>query len=294
MHLNALFLWDGIPPEEGEIEFPWKGSPEKAEAHMREIAALIRAARPDLVNLAEVENEAALKRFNEKFLPGLGYRPYFAEGIDHFTGQDMGLLSRFPLESYRYDRRRGTSGRTRKSVSKNYVATLHLRDAKIALIGLHLLANPSAADRKHRRQAQADAILQMAREKQRAGYQLIVWGDFNDYDGAADSLDSQRNRPITNVMSRLRQLDPDNPQDDLVNAVRFVPAGERYTSFYDRNHNRRVDGPHEYSAIDHILLSPTLAAAVEEVEIMQTHDPLQVSDHFPIVVRLRFSPAAGR
>jgi hypothetical protein len=41
MTLNAEFLWDGVEPEEGQVDFPWKFSQTEAEDHMREVADII-------------------------------------------------------------------------------------------------------------------------------------------------------------------------------------------------------------------------------------------------------------
>ncbi len=34
MTLNAEFLWDGVAPEEGQVNFPWKNSETEATEHM--------------------------------------------------------------------------------------------------------------------------------------------------------------------------------------------------------------------------------------------------------------------
>src|SRR5437870_1061161 len=86
----------------------------------------------------------------------------------------------------------------------------------------------------------------------------------------------------------VREMDPANTADDLVNAASFVPKADRFTAFHDANENSQVDPPNEETSIDHVLLSPALAAKVESVQMPHGSDPLQVSDHFPIVVRLRF------
>lgn len=82
-------------------------------------------------------------------------------------------------------------------------------------------------------------------------------------------------------------MTPDDASDDLVNAAAFVPKAIRYTAFYDANENGQIDAPTEFTAIDHVLLAPALAGKVEVVEIPHDHDPRQVSDHFPIIVRLK-------
>jgi hypothetical protein len=91
------------------------------------------------------------------------------QGRDTATGQDMGLLPRIDPENdkIRYDDRKGSSGYTEKSVSKDYIATFSISNEKIAVIGLHLLAQPASTQRRDKRQAQADAIHAMALEEQK-------------------------------------------------------------------------------------------------------------------------------
>ncbi|MEO1088802.1 MAG: endonuclease/exonuclease/phosphatase family protein, partial [Acidobacteriota bacterium] len=228
------------------------------------------------VNLTEVEGPDALELFNRRHLEGLGYRPYLVEGTDTATGQDVALLSRHELLSFGRDPRRGRSGSTRKGVSKHYVGALDLDTVagrkRLGLVGLHLLAGPTRSNRKAPREAQADAIRGMAAELAGQGRSMIVWGDFNDFDGSVD--DAKSSRPITRVLEWVRGLDPDRDDDDLVNVLGRAPKKERYTS---RGRYR--------NAIDHILLSRDLADAVTSVEVL--HDA-PGSGHSPILVKLEF------
>jgi exonuclease III len=292
MTFNTEFMWDGVEPEQGNVEFEWKGNQELAEAKMAKIAEIIRRANPDILNLVEVENLDALETLNRKFLSGMGYTAYLVEGRDSYTGQDVGLLTRIPPEGSEIqpDFRKGSSGGVDKVVSKNYKARFTIGATKLALIGLHFLAQPDREDRRFDRQAQADAIRQMAVEQQAAGYLPVVLGDFNDYDGEANSQDVQKDVPITFVVSAIKSMDPENLDDDLVNVSSFIPQKERYTAFWDRNNNGRVDPDREFTSIDHILISNKLAGKVERAWIPHDHDPLQVSDHFPVVVKLRLGP----
>lgn len=195
--LNAEFLWDGQAPEEGQVSFPWKNDPTKAEEHMRRVANVIRALDADIVVVVEVENQAALNALNTKFLAGEGYAAFVSNGTDTFTGQDVGLLTRIdPVgNSVRRDDRKGTSGSTEKSVSKNLVARFEAGTTKLALVGIHLLARPDDESRKADRQAQADAVLKIARDLVSDGFEVVVLGDFNDFDGDGCCKDHAGNTP---------------------------------------------------------------------------------------------------
>jgi len=82
-------------------------------------------------------------------------------------------------------------------------------------------------------------------------------------------------------------MDPANPDDNMIIANTFVPKVIRYTAFHDANRNRQVDFANEVTSIDQVLLAHELAKRVDVVEILHDHDPRQVSDHFPVVARLR-------
>jgi exonuclease III len=294
MTINTYFMWDGVEPEEGstQIDIPWRHSQQEAEEHMAAIAAVIARANPDIVNLVEIENEAALNTLNNRFLAGRGYRPYFVQGGDTFTGQDVGLLTRVDPDGdqIHFDDREGESGNVQESVSKNYNAMITVGDMKILLVGLHFLAQPNRPDRRLEREAQAHAVRSIVLEKRCPGCEVIVLGDFNDYDGASDALDHVNSAPITNVLLALKRLDAADPGDDLVNAAVFVPTGERFTSFFDQDEDMQIDRPHELTSIDHVLMSQGLADQLDTVEIDHDLNPALgtdrfVSDHFPIVVR---------
>ncbi|MEQ9642040.1 MAG: lamin tail domain-containing protein [Alphaproteobacteria bacterium] len=298
MTFNGEFLWDGRPPEEGQVNFAWKHAPDEADERMQAIAGIIAAHDPDIVNLVEVEGLAALEHLNATFLAGRGYAAYLVKGKDSFTGQDVGLLTRIDPEggAIARDDRSGASGSTFKSVSKNYFAKLDVGGRKIAILGIHYLSRPGDASRLHQRQAQADATLTQARELAAAGYDIIILGDFNDYTGEQASLDINDHMPITNVLARLQGMDPASADDDLVNALRFVPKARRYTAYWDRDEDSRIDEPEEFSAIDHILISGALAQLIAWAEIDHGHDPRTLTDHFPVIVRFDLpgaSPADG-
>ena len=292
MTLNAEFLWDGVAPEEGEVKFERRNDRNKAAEHMRLIADLIAKANADVVNLCEVENLQALTMLNDRYLAGMGYRVFFVQGTDTHTGQDMGLLTRLdPVgDRIQRDERKGTSGVVQKGVSKHYIARFEAGRSKIAMIGAHLLAFPRDKNRKSEREAQADALRQMAVDLSQDGYHIIVLGDLNDFDGSPDSLDRSDSKPITRVLTWIRGMDPKSKSDDLRNALAMVPKERRYTCFYDRNSNGRVDEDTEFDAIDHVLLSPFLYESIEKVEILHGHDPMKVTDHFPIVVTIQWPP----
>ena len=284
---NGEFLFDG-EGDEGEATFDWKGDPEASRAHRAAVARSVRKLDVDLLLVPESENLTALQRMIDESLADLGYTPHLVDGQDSFTGQDVGLLSRLPIaQTGRTDERVpvGVSDQT-YGVSKNLWARLDLPlgdgVVPVTLIGVHFLARPDDVERRDRREAQAEAIRRLAEAESAAGRQLIVLGDFNDFDDA--TLDRRGSTPITDVLATVKRVGPGDA-DDLVNVLGDVPQAERYTALYDRNGNGEIEEG-ELSAIDHILLSPALYARVREVRVAPVHDPRRVSDHFPIVVTL--------
>lgn len=281
---NGEFLFDGVG-DEGEATFDWKGDPAKARAHRDAVGAVVRSLDADLVVMPETEHLEALQMLVDESLADMGYRAVLVDGLDSFTGQDVGLLSRFPIEDAGRTNLRlpvGISDQT-YGVSKNLWARLTLPDGTpVTVIGVHFLARPDAVDRRDRRETQAEVIRQLVEDEQAAGREIIALGDFNDLDEAV--LDRRGSVPITDVMATVKRAGP-SPDDDLVNVLGDVPQAQRFTSFYDRDRDGAFDRG-EFSAIDHVLLSPALYRRVLEVRYVHAHDPRRVSDHFPVVVTL--------
>ena len=281
---NGEFLFDGLG-DEGEATFDWKGDPAKARAHRDDVGAVVRSLDADLVLMPETENLETLQMLIAESLEGMGYEAVLIDGRDSFTGQDVGLLSRFPIEDAgRVDTRLpvGISDQT-YGVSKNLWVRVTMPDGTpVTVVGVHFLARPDAVDRRDRRETQAEVIRQFIEGEQAQGREIIALGDFNDIDDAV--LDRRGSIPITNVLATIKRAGP-SPDDDLVNVLGDVAQAERFTSFYDRNRNGQFEQG-EFSAIDHVLLSPELYRRVLEVRFVHSFDPRDVSDHFPIVVTL--------
>lgn len=281
--LNAEFLFDGID-DEGEAIFPWKADPQLARTHRDRIGETLRRLDADIVVIVEVENLNTLELLLNESLRGMEYRPYLVDGTDFFTGQDVGILSRIPIEEVtRTDvLARSDAGADLQGVSKNIIARFTLAGEEVSLIGLHLLSRPSDPERLQKRQGQAEVIRMAVADEVSAGREVIVAGDFNDFDDLI--RDRNGNRPITDVLKRIKKAGPGDA-DDLVNVMADVPQAARFTSHWDRDRDERVEVD-ELSAIDHILLSKDLYRKVREVRFVHPYDPMTVTDHFPIVISL--------
>lgn len=277
--LNTEFMFDGSG-DEGQATFPHKGDSLLSRQHRSRIANVVEMIDADLVLLSEVENEKAVQMMLDE--NGIeGYTVHFVEGFDSFTGQDVALISRIPVD---------TVGRSNESlpirpsdqlqhVSKNMFARVTIGSMKLSLIGVHFLARPTDPARRQKRELQAEIIRQQVVRELDLGRSVVVLGDFNDFDPSTPDLIGSK--PISNVLERIRSAGP-GPDDDLHNLIADVPQAVRFTSHYDRNNNDRVDN-NELSAIDHILVSPELYRKVREVRYVHAYDPAKVSDHFPVV-----------
>ena len=139
-----------------------------------------------------------------------------------------------------------------------------------------------------RREIQAEVIRRFVEREIESGRAVIVLGDLNDFD--PDIPDVNGSLPITSVLEQIKAAGP-GTDDDLLNVLADVPTRERFTSFYDAN-NDGCFTPDEFTAIDHILVSPALYEHVQEVRYVHAYeahnksDPRHVSDHFPVVVTL--------
>lgn len=157
---------------------------------------------------------------------------------------------------------------------------------KIAMIGAHLLAYPDDQYRCLEREAQAATLRKVIDNYVNQGYEIIVLGDLNDYDGDAD--DAMGYKPISQVLDILKATGTKN---ELVNVAGYVEKPDRYSDWWDQNNDCKFE-PHEVSLIDHVLLSPKLAAKVKQVKYAhdaypQSCDTLY-SDHWPIVIDFAF------
>ena len=107
----------------------------KPRRELEQIAAVIRAQRPDVLALQEVESRHYLERFVEVLLPDLGY-----EQIVHFEGNDgrgidVCLISRLPIgkvTSHRHLRFPGVAGE-RTSFRRDLLCVEVLPRAEVVL-----------------------------------------------------------------------------------------------------------------------------------------------------------------
>ncbi len=278
-------------------------------AHLERVAAVIETLSPDILNLVEVTSKEAVDRLVE-ILAEKGmddYRGYHVESNDSFSGMDVGVITRIPLsevdgETIRtiYSRKgdptwsqafdfTGWDGKPKKggtSLSRNSMYFLEVNGWKLGFFGLHLKSNPSDEYSNAKRTAETKLVRRAINgEIVRRGYLPLVLGDLNDYDPDYPDPDESRDT-ITGIVKRIKDYDPQQPGEELVNAAKWMPRqADRYTSHWDWNENGAADGDDVFTMIDHILLPKPLEPYVKRAFISHTV-ALDTSDHFPVVVDL--------
>lgn len=286
---------------------------EEARNHLLHVAQVLDRLNADVVVLQEVQSCGVMETLRAALPRQAQYRSFMVRGTDTATGQNVGLLTKVdpynPLTrvSSRVDwpvpgsQCGYTSNTTLSSgVSKHFFTTIQVKQRRIGLVGLHLLAMPVMPSRCAQREAQAavirDAIFNggFASEIE----DLIVFGDINDYDG--DVLDVSDNTPTSRVIHFLggQEVPPAAAETQvqtqqsaapflLHNIASFVSKAQRYTAWYDRNGNCIDDGGPEHTSIDHTFVSSSLFQRVQNAFIDHSYEACckcPYSDHWPVVV----------
>ena len=299
------------------------------QRHLERVAAVIEVVDPDILVLSEVtsaETVAALATILRD--KGLGdFRGHHVDGKDHFTGFDVAFLARLkpdlidgasvrlfapqkrprrsavlageaelPWTAQRYTEPQddGSSREEIAVLKRHAVCCFTVAQRRLGLVGLHLKSNPSDPAANAQRMAEVAIVRRIVgRELLPLGYLPIVLGDINDYDPDVPMADAER-MTRTAVVRNLRDIDPETPGEELINAAAFIPrVADRFSSHWDYNENRAADPEDVFTLIDHILLDRRLAEGLQRVFICHASG-LEVSDHFPVVVDIDLAavPAA--
>lgn len=289
------------------------------QRHLERVAAVIAAVDPDILVLSEIasaEPAAALAAIlREKELGA--FQVHHVDGKDRFTGFDVAFLSRLPAdlidggtvrlfapeknprradvlageaelpwtaERYSEPQDDGSSREEIAVLKRHAVGCFTVQGRKLGLVGLHLKSNPSDPGANAQRAAEVEIVRRIVcRELLPRGYLPIVLGDINDYDPDVPMADRERTTQ-TAVLRNLRDIDPRQPGEELVNAAAAIPrVADRYSSHWDYNENGAADPEDVFTLIDHILLDRRLAEGLRRASICHASG-LGASDHFPVVV----------
>jgi hypothetical protein len=281
----------------------------EAQIHMNYVADVIKQIQPDIINICEVEGcdelNTLIKIMDEVGGVGMGgsgagdatYTPYLKKGTDTSTGQNVGMLTRYqPLTNLMrtetklaYPQPGSVCGYTgpggNVGVSKHYYTTYNWYGRNVLFVGIHLLAYPTDSTRCAEREAQAQIIQNLIVEYMEKDYEILVMGDFNDFDG--EVLDANGNKPLSHALGIMKGLNGMYAgKYELKNVAEKMAQSERWTDWWDSNKNC-VSSPNEFSMIDHILMTPFLISKIKNVGVYHGYSEFcgkYDSDHYPVFV----------
>ena len=218
------------------------------------------------------------------------------KGTDTSTGQNVGMLTKVDpvLSLYRDESRYNypidgsmcgyTGAVSSTGVSKHYITEFFINNVNIAFIAAHLIAIPTDPTRCAQREAQASVLQSVIYNYIKNGYEIIMIGDFNDYDN--DIPDINSNKPISQVLDILKGDDY-----QLYSVGVNISQNERYSDWWDSDNNCNTTSVNDYSVIDHILVSKKIQTWIRNVFIYHGYDEYCNkinSDHYPIIVDLEW------
>ena len=270
----------------------------EAETHMDYVSKVVKQLNPDIINFCEVEGCDELNILKDKLDPS--YVPYLKKGTDTSTGQNVGMLTRvdpqinlyrtevkynYPIPGSKcgYTGSAGSSG-----VSKHYITEFKFNGYDIAFIAAHLLAIPTDPSRCAQREAQASVLQNVIFGYVNKEYEVIMIGDFNDYD--AEVLDMNSNKPTSRVLDILKGYQGDlSGLYELHNVAEEIVKDQRFSDWWDSDNNCNTASQQDYSMIDHILVTDAIRKNIANVYIYHGYDEYcgkYNSDHYPVVLDL--------
>jgi exonuclease III len=272
----------------------WKNE-SAAITHLNAVANVIDKLQPDIINFCEVEGCDELNMLT-RAISNTDYLPYLIKGTDSSTGQNVGMLTKMDpvLSLYRDESRYdypidgstcGYTGSTSSTaVSKHYITEFFINDVNIAFIAAHLIAIPTDPSRCAQREAQASILQSIIYSYIQDGYEIVMIGDFNDYDNEIPDINS--NKPISQVLDILKGY---GANYELYSVGLNVSQNERYSDWWDSDNNCNTSSINDYSVIDHILVSKKIQSWISNVFIYHGYDEFCNkinSDHYPVIVDL--------
>jgi predicted extracellular nuclease len=269
---------------------------------------------PDIVGLAEIENLAVLQNLAAT-IPSAPYAALLLPGNDS-SGINVGFLINTARVTVVEIAQEGKNA-TFTNPNTGAQSILHdrpplvLRAAvpdprsahalHLTIIMTHLrsmidIDDPAAGPFvRAKRRAQGESVAQLVQQRQSAGEEVVVMGDFNAFefsDGYADVLGTILGSPAPSNEVVLASADSVSP--DLINLIETLPVLERYSYVFDGN----------AQALDHILVSRGLQPRVTRFLYLRNNadfpetcrndlsSPHRISDHDPAIACLAPGPLA--
>ena len=278
----------------------WKNESE-SEIHLNYIYDVINQFNPDIINFCEIEGCDELNSLGE--LLDNDYNSYLIKGTDSATGQNVGMLTKIdPLKSLIRSEKKATyplnnsecnynGDPSSTGVSKHYISEFKVNNIDICLISAHLIAIPTESSRCSKREAQASVLQEIIQSYVSQNYEIIMMGDFNDYDD--EVLDLNSNIPNSKVLEILKGKWGGNNKNhyELISVASLLKQQERFSDWYDSDNNCNTQSINDYSMIDHILVSKSLFDKIQFVDIYHGYKEYcgkYNSDHYPVIVDFSF------
>ncbi|MCF6441051.1 endonuclease/exonuclease/phosphatase family protein [Pseudoalteromonas luteoviolacea] len=182
MSLNTEWFWDGQLPHEGQIAMGPAGSPpspKQVELEAFAIAQIIKNKDAKIVALSEIENITVAEKITHYLGPE--WKVIFSKGRDHYTGQDVAILTTFSVIKGSISNLKGTKGiyqSTEATPSKALSVGLESNGISYLVTAAHLISKKSGNNLK--RAAQANSISRHINAHKHNYDHYIVLGDLND------------------------------------------------------------------------------------------------------------------
>ena len=266
-----------------------------AQTHLSYVSKVISDLNPDIINFCEIEGCDELNML----INDATYTPYLIKGTDTSTGQNVGLITRVnPVTSlYRTENKYsypiagskcGYTGTGSTGVSKHYITEFKIGSTNLALIGAHFVAIPTEASRCAQREGQASILQPVIAEYISKGYEVIMMGDFNDFDGQVPDVNN--NQPTSQVLNILKgQFGDYKGQYTLTSVAENVAQSQRYSDWYDSDNNCNTQSSKDYSMIDHVLVTNGIKNKIANVNFYHGYSEYcgtYNSDHYPVIIDL--------
>jgi endonuclease/exonuclease/phosphatase family metal-dependent hydrolase len=280
----------------------WKNETD-AKTHLGFVSNIVSILEPDIVNFCEVEGCDELNMVVNSLNNTPDYNYYLKKGTDTGTGQNVGLITKIdPLVNLYRDETKiaypipgsmcGYNGSGTTGVSKHYITEYMFENyaSPVALISAHLIAIPTDPARCSQREAQAQILQNIVLSYIQKGYEVILLGDMNDYDG--EVLDINQDKPLSQVLDILKGYKGVNRESYVLTSVATkIPQIERFSDWWDSDDNCDTYSVRDYSMIDHILVTSGIYEHIVNAYIYHGYSEFcgkYNSDHYPVVVDLEF------
>jgi len=268
---------------------PWANRA-AAEDHLDHVASVVSEIDADIIGFQEVQDCDVLAALVSR-IPNGKYNYYLIKGTDTATGQNVGILTRVdPIVNLQRTSERcdfpvpgskcNYNSNSDTAVSKHLYTQFKVGSTTIFFVVVHFIAFPTDADRCSQREAQAMVIKNLINSTAPAGTEVIIVGDYNDYDGVV--LDKNNDMPNSRVLEFLKSSR--NPP--LKTVASQVTQTNRYSSWWDKNSNCIVTND-ELTTIDHILVSNGLWSNVlsgDYEHVFTASCSNFYPDHWPVII----------